>query len=147
MIAPCTPTEGMADLLFGMFDAEHSGTLSFDALVKALAIMIKGEREDKIELCFRLLDTDMDGEIHRSGIINLMGNLHRYIIYADTVSISMDNTRGKASVVKAKCLSPQFVDVHVVHVVCCVSINRTQDCLRAYAKHVKKPGCGSYQHN
>eukprot|EP00041_Stephanoeca_diplocostata_P009856 m.155061 g.155061 ORF g.155061 m.155061 type:complete len:529 (-) comp17926_c0_seq1:74-1660(-) len=66
---------GMADLLFGMFDAEHSGTLSFDALVKALAIMIKGSREDKIELCFRLLDTDMDGEIHRSGIINLMGFL------------------------------------------------------------------------
>lgn len=63
---------GMADLMFGMYDSDRSGSLTFDGLARALAVFVKGTHEEKIELCFQLLDTDNDGKINRSDIVAML---------------------------------------------------------------------------
>jgi hypothetical protein len=39
---------GIADLMFGMFDEERKGALSFDGLTRALATFVRGTREEKV---------------------------------------------------------------------------------------------------
>eukprot|EP00037_Helgoeca_nana_P006288 m.58028 g.58028 ORF g.58028 m.58028 type:complete len:477 (+) comp17173_c0_seq1:134-1564(+) len=65
-------SSGMADLMFGMYDQDRSGSLAFDGLARALAVFLKGTYEEKVELCFQLLDTDNDSHITRNDLVSML---------------------------------------------------------------------------
>jgi len=55
----------MAASIFKMFDTDGSGSIDFREFVMALSFMHSDRVEDVVELCFRCLDLNGDGEISK----------------------------------------------------------------------------------
>jgi Ca2+-binding EF-hand superfamily protein len=47
-------SEGIADVAFNMLDISGDGNLEFSDFIKFLAVLVKGEQEEKLKLCFKL---------------------------------------------------------------------------------------------
>ncbi|XP_072525958.1 Kv channel-interacting protein 4 [Salminus brasiliensis] len=66
--------------LFSAFDADQSGLVSFEELVRGLSVLLRGSAEEKLYWTFNLYDLNRDGQITKQemlevlrGIYDLMG--------------------------------------------------------------------------
>ncbi|KAI1732303.1 EF-hand domain pair domain-containing protein [Ditylenchus destructor] len=56
-------TEHFADLIFDTFDADNSGTITFDKFVKTLSVICRGSIEEKLMWLYSLYDPQQTGYV------------------------------------------------------------------------------------
>jgi len=70
---------GMADVAFEMLDTSHDGKLQFSEFIKFIAVLVKGETEDKLKLCFSLFAGGSAAaestELSRQDLVTLLAKL------------------------------------------------------------------------
>ena len=66
---------GMSDVAFSMLDSTQSGTLVFKDFIRFMAILVKGDTEAKLALCFSLFDTEKTGALKRADLVKLISKL------------------------------------------------------------------------
>lgn len=52
------PQSFFAERFFALFDADGSGTISLDELLKALGLLVHGSETDKLRFLFQVYDVD-----------------------------------------------------------------------------------------
>jgi Ca2+-binding EF-hand superfamily protein len=65
----------MSEVAFSMLDTTHSGSLAFRDFIRFMAIMVKGDTQAKLTLCFSLFDSGKTGEITRHELVQLISKL------------------------------------------------------------------------
>ncbi|KAF6022342.1 ncs1 [Bugula neritina] len=58
--------------IFSVFDADSSGSITFDEFIKALSVTTRGTLKQKLTWAFSLYDIDKDGKITRDEMINIV---------------------------------------------------------------------------
>jgi Ca2+-binding EF-hand superfamily protein len=108
-------SSGMADLMFGMYDQDRSGSLAFDGLARALAVFLKGTYEEKVELCFQLLDTDNDSHITRNDLVSMLKYLPMQRIKRQNDALLGSSMMGNGKDLQLRTLEEEEVCVCVSH--------------------------------
>ncbi|RKP05122.1 rab-GTPase-TBC domain-containing protein, partial [Thamnocephalis sphaerospora] len=70
-----TPTYHFTKRLFDHFDSNLTGELTFQDVVLFLSVILKGDLMSRIELFFKLHDTDSDGLLTKQDVVNFTDSL------------------------------------------------------------------------
>lgn len=66
---------GMSEVAFSMLDTTQSGSLVFRDFIKFMAVLVKGDTQAKLTLCFSLFDSDNSGELTGEELVKLISKL------------------------------------------------------------------------
>jgi len=75
MKAMMVPEGLLHDMLFGAFDADKDGALSFSDFVHGMSVLQKGTPDEKLEFAFRLYDVDGDGLLSHDDVLVVVSAL------------------------------------------------------------------------
>ncbi len=69
-----TNPEAFGDRLFETLDVNHDGRLDLREFVHGLSLLTRGSVDEKVDLSFRLIDTDGDGRIDKDELTGMIKN-------------------------------------------------------------------------
>eukprot|EP01062_Namystynia_karyoxenos_P065919 TRINITY_DN59975_c0_g1_i1.p1 TRINITY_DN59975_c0_g1~~TRINITY_DN59975_c0_g1_i1.p1 ORF type:complete len:254 (+),score=71.16 TRINITY_DN59975_c0_g1_i1:85-762(+) len=69
--------QAQADLVFGVFDSGHTGSIDFKEFCMAMSVLMHGTREQKLRFCFDMWDTGNTGSISPAEFKSILVTFNR----------------------------------------------------------------------